>query len=310
MDDNTLPGISAAVIKDGNTVYRRGFGWADQAGKKVAHGETVYSAASVSKVIGGTIAVKLQDEGQLRNGRSVSLNLNDTTRSVLTNIRQSNGNRVTLPARHTHRINQLFSHLGCIQHYGGPEPSNGHYVRAIDALPDIWNAAFVTPCTVGTNRNYSTHAHTYTAAVLEAVTGRTSAQLIRSEIAEPYGLSTMRALWGGTRIPSNYDRAVPYTNSGFATSTSDNSWKIFGGGIEVSTVDLARFGWKVLNGKIIDATARDNVLWTRVRANQSNGIAWEIRNRDGRRVAEHGGILDRNPDPFAGSTVMMGWSLP
>jgi len=286
---NNLPGISVAVIKDGSTIYRRGFGHADKEAGKVAHGGSIYLLASISKVIGGTIAAKLQQDGQLRNGRNVSLNLNNPTRSYLTNVRQSDGTRVSLPARHTHTVAQLFSHLACIEHYDGPEPSTQHYVKAIDALPQIWNASFVSPCNIGTDRNYSTHAHTYIAAVLEQVTGRTSAQLIRSEIAEPYGLSTMRALYSSSSVPSNYDRAKPYRDNNTATSFSNNSWKIFGGGIEASAVDMASFGWKVLNGNIVTAATRDNVLWNRVNPNRNNGIAWDIRSRDGRRVAEHGG---------------------
>lgn len=287
--DNKLPGISVAVVRNGQMIYRRGFGWADKENKKVAHGDTVYPAASVSKIIGGTIAVNLQHKGRLRNGRAIDLDLSKRTRSYLSNVEQSDGDKVTLPARHKHKVAQLFSHLGCIQHYSGPEPSSGHYVLAIDALPQIWNADFVDECAVGANRNYSTHAFTYLAAVLEQVTGRTSAQLIRSEIARPYGLTSMRAQWGLETLASNYDRAVPYKDNGDRSSYSDNSWKIFGGGIEVSPVDLAWFGWKVLDGRIVDSAVRDDVLWKRVNSNTVNGIAWEIRSVDSRRVAEHGG---------------------
>lgn len=289
-EENELPGISVAVVRDGRMIYRRGFGLADRANQRVAHGGTIYSAASISKVIAGTIATKLQDEGRLRNGRAVSLDLTRSTRSYLTNVRQSNGNTVTLPARHTHTVAQVFAHLSCIQHYDGPEPASGHYVRAIDAVPQIWDAAFFPMCTVGVDREYSTHGYTYIAAVLEQVTGRTSAQLIRSEIAAPYGLSTMRAQWGSTTLPANYDRAIPYDNSDDATTYRDNSWKVFGGGIECSPVDLARFGWKVVAGQIVDARARDDIMWTRVRSNKLNGIAWAIRTVNRRRVAEHGGV--------------------
>ena len=286
---NNLPGISVAVIKDGEMVYRRGFGHADTGAGKVAHGETVYLTASISKTIGGTIAAKLQQDGRLRNGRSVSLNLNNPTRSYLTNVRQSDGTQVSLPARHTHTLAQLFSHLACIEHYAGPEPSIQHYVRAIDALPQIWDAPFLSSCTIGTDRNYSTHAFTYIAAVLEQVTGSTSAQLVRSELAIPYGLPSLRALYTTSSVPANYERATPYLNNNTATSFSNNSWKIFGGGIEASAVDLASFGWQILDEKIVSAATRDNILWNRVNPNRNNGIAWDIRTRNGYRVAEHTG---------------------
>jgi len=279
--DNNLPGISVAVVKDGKMIYRRGFGHANKEAKKVAHGESVYLAASISKVIGGTIAAKLQEKGQL--------NLNNTTLSYLTNVSQSNGSQVTLPASHKHTVAQLFAHLGCIQAYSGPEPSTQHYVKAIDALSQIWNAPFVSNCTTGSSYNYSTHGFTYLAAVLEKVTGKTSAQLVQSEIAVPQGLSSMRAMFASASVPANYERVKPYNNNNTPTSLSNNSWKIFGGGIETSPVDLAWFGWKVLDGKIVSKTTRDNVLWKRVNPSFVRGIGWRVPTIDGKKVAEHGG---------------------
>jgi len=288
-NDNNLPGISVAIIKDGESIYRRGFGFANKEAGKVAHGETVYLAASVSKVIGGTLAVKLADEGKLRNGNAVSLNLNNTTRSYLTNVTKSNGSLVTLPAKHTHTVKQLYAHLGCIQHYDGPEPSTQQYNKAIDALTQIWDADFVSGCTNGTNANYSTHAHTYLAAVLEKVTGRTSAQLVQSELADPYNLESLRVLFTTSNPPDDYDRAKPYNDNNTPTSFANNSWKVFGGGIEINAVDLAQFGWKVLDGKIVKPAARDNTMWTRVLSTESYSIAWSLSGSGSNRIAEHGG---------------------
>jgi CubicO group peptidase (beta-lactamase class C family) len=288
--DNNLPGVSVAVIKDGEMIYRRGFGFADKEGNKVAHGETIYLSGSVSKAFGGTLAVKLQDEGKLRNGTAVSFNLNNTTRSYLTNVRKSDGTFVTLPSKHTHTPAQLSAHLACIHHYStGPEPSLIQYNKAIDALTQIWNADLLPSCTIGTNRNYSTHAFTYLAAVLEKVTNRTSAQLLRSELAEPYGLETLRSQFSSSTIPYNYDRAKPYNDNNTGTTYGNNSWKVFGGGIEISAVDLAWFGWKLLDGKIVKAAARDNILWKKVISNQPTAIAWEIGSDNGRSIADKGG---------------------
>lgn len=290
--DNNLPGISVAIIKDGKMIYRKGVGYADKGAKKVAHGETIYQAASISKVIGGTMAVKFQTEGKLRNKQAVSLDVSKNASSYLNNIRQSNGTRVSLPAQHTQTVAQMTSHIACIQHYSGPEPTTQHYTKAIDALSQIWNAPLINNCTIGSSRNYSTHAFTYLAAILESVTNKSIPALIRSEIAVPYKLNSLRATYTNASIPSNYERAKGYNNSNNATSLANNSWKFFGGGIEVSPVDLAWFGWKVLDGKIVSASARDNILWKRVNANRTNGIAWEIRNIDNKRVAEHGGSFD------------------
>ena len=277
---NGIPGISVAVIRDGRMLYQRGFGFAEIDKQKNAHGETVYLAASVSKVIGGTLAAKLEDEGQLADGTSVTLDLTDPTSSYLAN----------LPAAHSHTVQDLLAHLGCVWHYDtGPEPPNGFYATATGAVQQIWNTPPIAPCTIGVNRNYSTHGFTFVGAVLEQATGRPIDRLVKEEIADRYGLSSLRAQFETSSLPSNYERAAPYNDAGSETSYEDNSWKILGGGLEVNAVDLARFGWKTLDAQIVDAATRDNRLWTRVRANQANGLAWEIRSVGGKRVAEHGG---------------------
>jgi CubicO group peptidase (beta-lactamase class C family) len=285
---NGIPGISVAIVRNGDTIYRRGFGFAEIDKGKQAHGETVYLAASVSKVIGGTLAAKLEDEGQLADGTPVALDLSDPTSFYLEN----------LPAAHTHTVQDLLAHLGCVWHYDtGPEPPNGFYSTATGAAQQIWNTPLLVtdsngnPCTVGVTREYSTHGFTFVGAVLEEATGRPIDRLVKEEIADRYGLSSLRAQFETSSLPSNYERAAPYKDGDPVTETSyqDSSWKVLGGGIEVSAVDLADFGWKTLDAQIVDAATRDGRLWMRVRPNEANGLAWEIGDVGGRRVAEHGG---------------------
>ena len=159
---------------------------------------------------------------------------------------------------------------------------------ARQAVASIWDVGLVNNCTIGTSRSYSTPAFTFAGAVLEQATGRTLKQLLRNELTKPYSLG-MRIQFTGASLPKNYERAVPYTNNNDPTSYSDNSWKVFGGGLETSAYQLARFGWKVLDAQILSVNARDNRLWTQVNPNQRNGLGWIIRTRSGRRVAEHDG---------------------
>jgi CubicO group peptidase (beta-lactamase class C family) len=287
--DNDLPGISVAVIHDGSILYQRGFGWADVKNRKTAHGGTVYNAASVSKAIGGTLAAKLEDERQLDDGSAVDLDLTRRTDTYLSDA----------PDQHTHQVDHLLAHLGCIAHYATTPAiadQSVHYDTAIDAVESIWNTGLVTGCTVGQTRSYSTAGFTFLGAVLERVTDRRVSRLISDELATPYGLPSMRMQWADDTLPSNYERAVPYGRNNQPTTYEDSSWKALGGGIEVNSIDLARFGWKVLNGEIIDAATRDARLWSPVRAgcgastNRAcqNGLAWRLR-ASPERVAEHDG---------------------
>ena len=286
---NQLPGISVAIIKDGEMIFKHGAGIA-RSGIK-ADGDTVYHAASVSKVIAGTLAVKLLQNRKLEDGTKIQINLNSPTSSYLKNVRQTNGKVVSLPSGHKHSVKQLFSHLACIKGYEGIEPTYKNYPKAIDALPAIWNQGFVPDCSLGVDWNYSTHAFTYIAAVLEKITGKTAAQLVRSEIAIPHNLPTLESSWENGRY-SNNRKLADHFEVGLkpvAIKPKDNSWKVFGGGLQISTVDLARFGWKVRSGEIVRAARRDNILWKRVNPSKAYGIGWRLVRRDKWRVAEHSG---------------------
>lgn len=293
--DNNLPGISVAVIRNGSTIYRKGFGFADVGAGKVAHGGTVYLSASVSKVFGGTLAAKLEDEEVLRNGTTFNLDLTRRTSAFLTGIPNANGSgTVNIPNQHTHTVQQLLSHLSCVAHYGttpGIPDQTTHYTNATAAVQSLWNTGLVNNCTIGNTWSYSTHAFTFAGAVLEQATGRTINQLLQNELITPYGLGSIRVMYGAASLPYNYDRAVPYTSTNSATSYSDNSWKVLGGGIEGDAVDMARFAWKVLNGEIVAPAARDNRMWTRVNAAQTHGLGWAVvTDGKNRRTAEWNGV--------------------
>ncbi|MEH0154421.1 serine hydrolase [Limibacter armeniacum] len=266
---NDIPGISVAIIHQGDLVYQRGFGMADIGASKQAHGRTVYLAASVSKVIGGTLAAKMESEGRLADGTTVNLDLTKKTTDYL-----------DIPVEgHTHSVEDLLAHLGCIWEYdNGPEPPIDHYNTSQLALEEIWNTPPMSNCSIGSSINYSTHGFTFVGAVLEKVSGRPVAQLVEEEIADRYGFNSMRVQYRTQNMRSNYERAKPYSDDNSQTEATyeDNSWKVLGGGIEVDAVDLAWFGWKTLNGEIVDADTRDNRMWTRMLPASPYGLAWAI----------------------------------
>ena len=289
-EGNNLPGISVAIIRNSTMIYRRGFGRADLDSNKAAHGETVYLSASVSKAIGGTLAAKLEAAGQLTDGTPISLDLTQPTSTFLSNIPIWWIFSASIPDHHTHTVDQLLSHSACIWHYdGGPQPPTQFYSTSVAAVMTMWNGQLLNNCTVGASWNYSTHAFTFAAAAIERATGRPIDRLLDEEIVAPHGLTSMRVQFAERNLPPNYERAVPYNNNNNATSYDDNSWKVLGGGIEVSAVDLARFGWKTLSGQIVGAATRDNRMWTPVVAGRTTGLGWTVTTSGRRRVAQHGG---------------------
>jgi CubicO group peptidase (beta-lactamase class C family) len=63
MKEATLPGLSAAIIKDAQLLWRRGFGVKDSVSNEPVDVDTVFEAASVSKTVFAYAVLKLTERG-------------------------------------------------------------------------------------------------------------------------------------------------------------------------------------------------------------------------------------------------------
>ena len=234
-----------------------------------------------------------------------SLSILSDRPELTSSIFQSGADKPTAaPPHHTHRVEHLLAHLGCVAHYPGETvPSipntSANRADAVTAVRNIWQFGLVQTlpngnegCTVGSTKSYSTAALTFVGAVLERRTGRNVSQLVREEIFERYGLPSMRAQFETSTLPANYERATPYDASRNEIGYQNSSWKVLGGGIETNVVDLAHFGWKVLSGQIVQASVRDNRLFAAVSPSCGTstagaceyGLSWQRGSANGRSV--------------------------
>ena len=67
-----VPGMSAAIARDGEIVWARGFGYADVENKVAATPETAYHLASLTKTFASTLILQLEKEGKLSLDEPVS----------------------------------------------------------------------------------------------------------------------------------------------------------------------------------------------------------------------------------------------
>lgn len=248
-----IPGVSVTVMHKGKTVYSRGFGHADMGDQKVAHAGTVYRLASVSKPITAALTMRLDD--------LELFNIEDDTRIHVP----------SLPNFHSHTVEQLMRHRSGIRHYAGSQRTNcevpddpsfsdssaTQYATATAATALFRNDGLMF--SPGAKSCYSTHAYTVLGAAMEGATGLSYSDLVEQQLNDGLGLSTLRT---ENRSQSNSDRATLYqtknsVNANNTPVTADNiSWKYPGGGLESSSVDLARFGQAILDDTFLSAAAR------------------------------------------------------
>lgn len=276
-----LPGMAVVIMQDGKTLYRRGFGYADIASSRWWDADTTGRLASISKAITGTLAVQL-DRG------SDDFDLSDHISEWLPEIPADVPN-------HDYSVGDLASNKACIAHSG--ELTDGSFMgepydTALGSAEAFWADASVLWCEPPTNEpHYSTPGYTLLGAALEQASGVDLATMIRQKFSDPLSLPTLRA-----EDPENSEgrRTALYKladDDTFEEVERDNlSWKLGGGGMEASPMDLARWGTALLDGQILDNDGLTQ-LWTSPFAADVSRYAngWSQGTEDGRQVVAKDG---------------------
>ncbi|MBL8854552.1 MAG: beta-lactamase family protein [Planctomycetaceae bacterium] len=242
--EKKLPGLVVLYARDGMLVYKKNLGFADVASQTKVNENHVFRLASVSKLLAAVLALREEEKGNLNLSAHVSDLLSD------------------IPAHHAYQVRDLVSCRSGVRHYNEPtsdqSPSDWDqetYATSLEAAQQFWHDPLAGP--IG-SYHYSSHGYTILGACLEQATGKTTAQLIKQTLANPHGLGTLAAEDLSVNQPQ---RVAIYTLNNADSVASGNreiereslSWKILGGGLECSGLDLLKFGIKLCDGKIISA---------------------------------------------------------
>jgi CubicO group peptidase (beta-lactamase class C family) len=251
-----IPGVSVAVMENGQFQYLRGWGFADIAGGVWMNSSHVLRTASVSKAVGGTLLLKA--------AQTYGLDVDGSAQEWVPSLPDAYAS-VTLE--------MLASNRGCVRYYASSETytdddvkqaqldadaemATHEYASSGEALPLYQGDPLV--CSPG-DSHYSTLGYGVLGADLEAATGLTTAQLVEQQISGPLGLETLRT---EDLDDATVNRAKAYdgaANTEVDLHTAQKTFAPLGGGIWSTAADLCRFGHALINDQIID-NADD--IWT------------------------------------------------
>ncbi|MGA9392673.1 MAG: serine hydrolase domain-containing protein [Candidatus Sulfotelmatobacter sp.] len=250
MASTHVPGLSVAVVEDGEYEWAAGFGFADLENNVPASEHTLFRLASISKSLTATAAMELWERGQL-----------DLDAPVQKYCPAFPKKPQPISTR------QVLGHLAGIRHYKSssqddPEVGNTkHFNDPIQAGLDFFkdDPLVAQP---GTSFHYSTQGYTLVGCVIEGASGRKYVDFMRQDIFIPAKMEQTQADDRFAIIPYR-TRFYEKTNSGAVRNADflDSSYKIPGGGWLSSAEDMARFEVAILNDKLIRRTTRD-VMWT------------------------------------------------
>ena len=259
-----VPGLVVMYSKNGKTTYERTRGEADMGKDIKIKSHHIMRHASVDKLIAATLALKLEEKGKL--------NVNKKVREYLPQ----------LPAHHNYRVVDLIRCRSGVRHYGEPTSSqspknwgNKQYDWAYTAAKNFWHDPKAG--TTG-DYHYSSHGYTILAAIMEKVTGKPIAKIVKDELSNPYQLYSLAAE-DKSKYKAMRVRLYEYDSSQkdkLAPVGRDNiSWKVLGGGMESSSKDLLRFLILLGDGKII-SKSNLNRMMQRAEADQSYAMGCNV----------------------------------
>jgi serine beta-lactamase-like protein LACTB len=271
------PGTAVAVAVGDQIIWSTAFGFADVDRQIPVSRATQFRVYDAAMPLTATLAARLAEEGRL--------DLDAPVQRYLPEVRDG-GFPVTVRA--------LAAHLSGARDFteeeetafAGPCPSAR---AALKGLPD---GLFVRPPGMGFVP--SRPGYLMLSAILEAVSGRTYADLLARSIAGPAGMSSTMIDDPGRFLPG---RSRFYERGWFgllrSARTVDTSCRSGAGGLLSTTADLVRFGAALLRGELVRPDTLEAMFTpqkTRSGRDTGYGLGWHVdRDPRGHRIVWHGG---------------------
>jgi serine beta-lactamase-like protein LACTB len=280
MSANSVPGIGAAVVLEGEPAWSAGFGMADLENSSPATSSTLFRLGSISKPITATAILQLRERGKL--------DLDAPVQKYCPAFPQKEW---PITSR------ELLGHLGGIRHYNPdgkgdiPDDSARHFSSMEESLQIF--AADPLVAKPGTKFNYSTYGYTLLGCALEGAVSQKYVDYVRENIFKPAGMAQTQAD-DFFSVIAHRTRWYHKDKSGIVRNAGvlDSSYKIPGGGLISSADDMARFETAILADKLLQRATRE-LMWTSQKTGDGMptgyGLGWGTQRKYGLTLASHGG---------------------
>lgn len=281
MSTTHVPGLSIAVVENGELQWATGFGFADLENNVPATERTLFRLASISKSLTATGAMELWQEGKLDLDVPVQKycpafpvkSAPITTRLVMGHL---------AGIRHYKSDSQNDPEIGNTRHFDDPIQGGLDFFKNDPLLSEP-----------GKEFHYSTQGYTLVGCVMEGASGKKYVDFMHDNVFLLAGMDQ-------THVDDRF-AIVPYrtrfyqkTKSGGVQNSDflDSSYKIPGGGWLSSAEDMARFEIAIIHDKLLQPAMQD-LMWTPLKPSEgkSNGYAlgWGTFTENGIRYVGHDG---------------------
>ncbi len=275
----TEPGAAVLVIKDGETLLRKGYGLADLEQGIPIEPDMVFRIGSVTKQFTAAAILLLAEEGKL--------SVEDDLRKLLPDFPTS-GRTIT--------IAQLLTHTSGIRSYTDM-PDFGGKMREDMSVDQIIALFRDQPLAFepGEKYAYNNSGYVLLGAIVEKVSGKTYETYLREKIFEPLGMS--QTYYGSaSRIIPKRAQGYDGVNAEFENAEYLSMSIPYAAGSLLSTVDdLAKWDRALYGTGLLSQASLDK--WWKPFSLASGesihyGYGWSISSYEGHAVVSHGGGIN------------------
>ncbi len=269
-----IPGLSLAVVRNGEVIKACGYGLANVELNSPATAETIYQSGSVGKQFTATLVMMLVEDGKIKLDVPISIYFQDAPATW-------KGITVRRLLTHTSGIsNKLYDQINMRQDYTEAELYQKTASLPLDFAP-------------GEKWNYSNPGYLLLGILVRKVTGEFYGDLLKKRIFDPLGMATARIIneadiimnrAAGYRLVKgelkNQEWVAPMINT-----TADGS-------LYLTVLDMAKWDAVLYTEKILKKASLDE-MWTPVKLNngatEKYGFGWRPDEIRGHKIIEHGG---------------------
>ncbi len=225
-----IPAISIGVVKNGEVIFLKGYGFADLDNQIPADDETIYQLGSVTKTITGHVLANLVKEGEM----SLDDTLSQFFPSILKFPKYSNGNPITIKhlATHSAEFPRYPDNLERVD----PDPIKGYsYEQMLTGIQEV------NIDTVGGYRfNYSNFGYGVLATAMQNHSNTDFSELLEDKVFTPYNMTNSSLQLTAKNIKK---LATPYleVNPSVETEPWDMGTMAGAGNIFSNVKDMSQF---------------------------------------------------------------------
>lgn len=273
MQAQQIPGLSLAVIKNGEILLARGYGLANVEHQVPVKPETIFQSGSMGKQFTATAVMMLVEEGKV--------SLDDKITKYFTDGPES-WNKIT--------VRHLLTHTSGMSDYPDDFDLRRDYtedelVQRIKTIPLAFQP--------GEKWSYSNLAYVMLGVLIHKVSGKFYGDFLQERVFKPLGMSTARVISEADIVPN---RAAGYRvvdgqlkNQNWVSPSLNTTAD---GALYLTVYDMAKWDAALYTEKLLKRASLET-MWTPVKLNDGKtrpyGFGWALGEIRGHRLVEHGG---------------------